>query len=193
MTTLVGIALRGWSEHSWDLSHRKSSLFSLFSFLRHMSRLELPTKLKICTELDNMWLLLLTVLKPHQNDDAAEYFAFRKTFSRLAILWRFSTCTFYFKSTFKTWLLFTFTWVHFSGIPLFLLLLRWKQLTQIITFTHVHRPNTLYNIVNGWVLGLARKIDSDILPIPPLIFTQGQEVRNLAFETLCFRNEVTVM
>jgi len=49
--------------------------------------------------------------------------------------------------------------------------------------------------INGWVLDVARKILSDISPTPPLIFTGGQKVQNLAlysttleFEPLWFGN-----
>ena len=38
---------------------------------------------------------------------------------------------------------------------------------------------------------IALNIDLEIWPTPPLIFTRGQKVQNLAFETLWFRNKAT--
>jgi len=53
--------------------------------------------------------------------------------------------------------------------------------------------------ISGWILGMARKIDSGISPTPPLICIGCQKVRNLAFmfdpivafELMWFRSAAT--
>ena len=68
----------------------------------------------------------------------------------------------------------------------------------VISDTVRQRPVKSRSVVEGWALGLAQRIHSNILLTPPWIFIGAAKVRNLAsfstpvaFEALFFRNRAT--